>query len=133
MSKELERNITNDEVVSEKPYTLRSLKNRDLWSIVRILGKLLPEDMKKAFVQVTSGEKTVKDLGYMVGADMAIMIIQNAYKAQAEVDLFCADMAGISVNELNDMEFGTTPMIIMDIFNDAKNVSFFKVLSKFFS
>lgn len=133
MSKELGRNITNDEVVSEKPYTLRSLKNRDLWSIVRILGKLLPEDMKKAFVQVTSGEKTVKDLGYMVGADMAIMIIQNAYKAQAEVDLFCADMAGISVNELNDMEFGTTPMIIMDIFNDAKNVSFFKVLSKFFS
>ena len=103
MSKELERNITNDEVVSEKPYTLRSLKNRDLWSIVRILGKLLPEDMKKAFVQVTSGEKTVKDLGYMVGADMAIMIIQNAYKAQAEVDLFCADMAGIPYGNLQQI------------------------------
>ena len=134
MSKNLEENITKEEMIEEvKPYTLRSLKNKDLWAVVRILGKLLPEDLKKAFVQVASGAKSIEELGFSVGADMVMMIIQNAHKAQDEVDVFCADMAGMSVEELNDMEFGTTPMIIMDIFKDAKNVSFFKVLSKFFS
>lgn len=123
---------TVEEVV-EKSYTLRDLKNSDLWTVVKILGKLLPDDLKKAFVQVASGKKKLNEIGVMVGIDIVTMIIQNAHLAQKEVDDFCADMAGITVEELSEMEFGTTPMIIMDIFNDAKNVSFFKVLSKLFS
>ena len=121
----------HDDIV--KPYTLRPLRNGDLWPVLKILGRLLPEDLKKAFVQVASGEKGIRDVGMAVGFDMATMIIQNAYKAQDDVDSFCADVAGVTVDELNEMEFGTTALIIMDLFNDAKSASFFKALSRFFS
>lgn len=126
-------NVEIQEEIIEKPYALRSLKNRDLWAVLQILAKLLPDDLKSAFVQVMSGEKSLKDLGVMVAVDMGTMIIKNAHKAQKEVDAFCADVAGITVDELNEMEFGTTPMIIMDICEDAKNMAFFRALSKFLS
>lgn len=116
----------------EKPYTIRSLKNGDLWTVVQILGKVLPEELKQAFVQVVSGNSNVKEIGGMVVCDMAVMITKNAHKAQAEVDAFCADLIGKSVEELNEMEFGTTALILIDVFSDAKNTSFFKVLSKLF-
>lgn len=133
----IEKEVLNDvqEVRDDivKPYQLRSLRNGDLWPVLKILGRLLPEDLKKAFVQVASGEKQLREIGVLVGFDMATMVIQNAYKAQDDVDAFCADVAGLTVEELNEMEFGTTALIIMDLFEDAKSASFFKALSRFFS
>lgn len=125
--------IPVEEIPVEKTYTIRNLSNKDLWPVMKILGRLLPEDLKKAFLQVASGEKKIKDVGKLIAFDMGVMIIQNAYKAQEDVDAFCASMIGVTVDELNDMEFGTTAMIIMDLFEDAKRASFFKALSKFFS
>ncbi len=122
----------NENQTVERPYTIRSLKNGDLWTVVQILGKILPEELKQAFVQVASGNANVKEIGGMVVCDMAVMITKNAHKAQAEVDAFCADLIGKSVEELNEMEFGTTALILIDVFGDAKNTSFFKVLSKLF-
>lgn len=122
----------NENQTVERPYTIRSLKNGDLWTVVQILGKVLPEELKQAFVQVVSGNANVKEVGGMVVCDMAVMITKNAHKAQAEVDAFCADLIGKSVEELNEMEFGTTALILIDVFGDAKNTSFFKVLSKLF-
>ena len=125
--------LSVEEIPVTKPYTMRNLSNRDLWPVMKILGRLLPEDLKKAFSQVASGEKKIKDVGVLVAFDMGMMILQNAYKAQEDVDAFCASMIGVTVDELNEMEFGTTAMIIMDLFEDAKSASFFKALSKFFS
>lgn len=130
---EVTEQVEEVEEVIERPYTLRNLKNKDLWAVIRILGRILPDDLKSAFVQVASGEKSIKDIGAMVACDMATMIVKNLHKAQKEVDELCADMAGITVAELDEMDFGTTPMMIMDIFEDAKNVAFFKALSKYFS
>lgn len=124
--------MNDNQTVIERPYTIRSLKNGDLWTVVQILGKILPEELKQAFVQVASGNANVKEIGGMVVCDMAVMITKNAHKAQAEVDAFCADLIGKSVEELNEMEFGTTALILVDVFGDAKNTSFFKVLSKLF-
>lgn len=136
MSKKKEEKVIElsvEEIPVTKPYTMRNLSNRDLWPVMKILGRLLPEDLKKAFSQVASGEKKIKDVGVLVAFDMGMMILQNAYKAQEDVDAFCASMIGVTVDELNEMEFGTTAMIIMDLFEDAKSASFFKALSKFFS
>lgn len=130
-AKTYEKPVIVEEVV-ERPYTIRKLKNGDLWKVVQILGKLLPDELKKAFVQVISGEKSIKEVGGMVVCDMVVMITKNAYKAQHEVDSFCADLIGVSVEELNEMEFGTTPLIIFDAYEDAKGTGFFKVLSKLF-
>ena len=118
------------EEVVERPYTLRKLKNSDLWTVLGILTKILPDDMRQAFVQVMSGEKSLEEIGMCAAFDMGTMIVENAYKARGQVDAFCADLAGCTVNELNEMEFGTTPLIIYDMVGEAKNTSFFKVLSK---
>ena len=69
----------------------------------------------------------------MVACDMATMIVKNLYKAENEVDEFCASLAGITVEELNELEFGTTPLIIYDFYEEAKKTTFFRVLSKFIS
>lgn len=124
--------MNENQTVIERPYTIRSLKNGDLWKVVNILGKILPEELKQAFIQAASGNANVKEIGGMVVCDMAVMITKNAHKAQAEVDAWCADLIGKSVEELNEMEFGTTALILIDVFGDAKNTSFFKVLSKLF-
>lgn len=124
--------MSENGTVIERSYTIRSLKNGDLWKVVQILGKILPEELKKAFVQVLAGDKTINEIGGMVVCDMAVMIIKNAHKAQAEVDAFCADLIGVSVEELNDMEFGTTPLIIYDAYEGAKDTGFFKLLSRLF-
>ena len=121
------------EEVAEKPYTLRDLKNGDLWLVIRILGKVLPDDMKGVFVQLLAKEKTLEEIGMMVGADILTEIIKNLYKAETEVNKLCSDLAGVTVEELNEMPFGTTALIVMDVFSDVKNTPFFKVLSKLFS
>ena len=119
------------EEVIVKPYTMRKAKNSDLWAILKILSKILPDELQKAFVQMASGEKTMKEIGISVVLDLGTMIVRNMYKAEDEVNEFCSDIIGVSVKELNEMEFGITPMIIMDFYEEAKKTTFFKVLSKF--
>lgn len=132
MSENIEKQETVEEII-KKPYTLRKAKDRDLWGILKILAKILPDELKKAFVQVLAGEKKLKELGAMVVCDMATMIVKNIYKAETEVKEFCADLAGVTVEELDEMEFGTTPLIIYDFYEEAKKTTFFRVLSKFIS
>lgn len=118
------------EEVIERPYEIRKLNNGDLWPVLKILTKVLPDDLKDAFIQVITGEKSLKELGGMVACDMIVMVVKNIPKAQQEVDEWCASMIGKTVGELNEMEFGTTVLILYDVFGDVKNASFFKVLSK---
>lgn len=119
-----------EEEIIERPYELKKLDNGDLWPVVRILAKILPDNLKDAFIQVVTGEKTLKDIGGMVACDMIVMITKNIHMAQKEVDEFCAKKIGKSIEELNEMEFGTTLLIIYDLFGEGKNASFFKVVSK---
>lgn len=118
------------EEVIERPYEMRKLNNGDFSPVLKILTKVLPDDLKGAFAQVITGEKTLKEIGGMVACDMLVMVVKNIPMAQSEVDRFCASMIGKTVEELNEMEFGTTALILYDVFGDAKNTSFFKVLSK---
>ena len=118
------------EEVIERPYEMRKLNNGDFAPVLKILTKVLPDDLKGAFIQVVTGEKTLHEVGGMVVCDMIVMVLKNIPKAQYEVDEFCASMIGKSIEELNEMEFGTTALILYDVFGDAKNTSFFKVLSK---
>ena len=120
---------TVEEVV-ERPYTLRKFKDGDLWPLLQILKKIGIKDCKEAFVQVASGEKTVKDIGILAAFDLADILIGNLTKVEEEVYSLYSDMSGIAADDIKAMEFGTLPLMIMDSFNEVKNTSFFKVLSK---
>ena len=118
------------ETVIERPYTLRKFSDGDLFPILKILKKIGIKDCKEAFVQVASGEKTVKEIGILASFDLADILIGNLTKVEEEVYSLYSDLSGLSADEIRTMEFGTLPLMIMDSFNEVKNTSFFKVLSK---
>ncbi len=118
------------EEIIERPYTLRKFKDSDLFLLLQILKKIGIKDCKEAFIQVASGEKSVKDLGILTTFDLADTLIGNIGKAEDEIYNLYSDMSGIPVEEIKDMEFGTLPLMIYDSFSEVKNTAFFKVLSK---
>lgn len=121
------------EEIIERPYTLRKLKDSDLFPLLKILKKIGIKDCKEAFIQVASGEKTLKQIGIMASFDIADILIGNLAKVEEETYEMWSDISGIPVEEMKDMEFGTLPLMIMDTFSEARNTSFFRVLSKFLS
>ena len=118
------------EEVIERPYMLRKFNDGDLFPILKILKKIGIKDCKEAFVQVASGEKTLKQIGILASFDLADILIGNLTKVEEEVYSLYSDLSGLSDDEIRSMEFGTLPLMIMDSFNEVKNTSFFKVLSK---
>ena len=118
------------EEVIEKPYTLRNLKDGDLWPLLKILKRIGVKDFKTAFIQVATGQKTVKQLGILATLDIADILIGNLGKAEEDIYALWSDISGIPVEEMKEMEFGTLPLMIYDTFSGVKNTAFFKVLSK---
>ena len=127
MSKAIKKAV---EETVERPYTLRKFNDGDLFPILKIFKKIGIKDCKEAFVQVASGEKTVKDIGILAAFDLADILIGNLTKVEEEVYSLYSEMSGIAADDIKSMEFGTLPLMIMDSFNEVKNTSFFKVLSK---
>ena len=127
--KEVAVEETVEEVI-ERPYTLRKFNDGDLFPILKILKKIGIKDCKEAFVQVASGEKTLKEIGILASFDLADILIGNLTKVEEEVYSLYSDMSGLAADEIRSMEFGTLPLMIIDSFNEVKNTSFFKVLSK---
>ena len=120
----------SEKEVNAKPYTLRELKDRDLFPILDIVATVLPDDLADVFVQIVTKEKSVNEVGGMVVYKIVIAVLKNIGKVKDDLYALLSDMSGIPADEIPDMEFGTTPSMIWDIVNDAKNASFFKALSK---
>lgn len=131
MSEAIEKEM--QEEVIEKPYTLRKLKDRDLFPLLQILKKIGLKDFKEPFIQVASGQKTLKQIGYLVALDMADILVNNIPRAEEEIYSLWSDLSGIPAEEIKNMEFGTLPLMIADTFGEMRNTSFFKVLSKLLS
>ena len=124
----MENTVMTEEAV--KPYTLRRLKDKDLWPVLDIIGKVFPDDLAGVFAQITTGEKTLREIGSYALIRLVKSVICNMKTVHDEVYDFLSDVSGIPVNEIEEMEFGTTPMMIWDIVRNEKNASFFKELSK---
>ena len=114
----------------ERPYTLRRLKDADLWPILAIITAVFPDDLSNDVLSIASGEKKIREAG--VGVFIRIMkaVLQNIDKVHDDLYALLSDVSGLSVEEIKEMEFGTTPMMIWDIFTNEKNAGFFKVVSK---
>ena len=119
-----------EEAIIEKAYELRRLKDDDLWPILDIIAKVFPDDLSAVFAQIVTKEKSVQEVGAIVMTKLVVAVCKNIKYVRDEVYSLLSDVSGLSAEAIADMEFGTTPMMIMDIAKDAKNASFFKVLSK---
>ena len=122
--------IREQEEIMEKPYTLRRLVDRDLFPILGIISEVFPDDLAKVFVQLSTKEKSVQEVGAMAVLKMVLAVLKNMDKVQDDVYALLSDVSGIPAEDISNMEFGTTPNMIWDIVSNEKNNSFFKVLSK---
>ena len=121
-----------EEVVEEvKPYTLRELNDEDLYTMVEIIGAVLPDDAKEAFIQNTDGngeKKPFEIIGKMVAFDMVRLILKNMKTVKNEVYALLSDLSGIPADEIKKMPFGTTPKMLKEVFQNKNNTNFFKEL-----
>lgn len=124
--------IETVEEAAEKPYTLRRLKDKDLFPILKIIAEVFPDDLAQILVQITTKEKNVNEVGVAVVTKLVIAILKNIHKVHDDLYALLADVSGISAKDIEEMEFGTTPMMIWDIIKNEQNAGFFKALSKLF-
>ena len=127
--REQEATVEQEEIV-ERSYTLRRLKDKDLFPILGIISEVFPDDLAKTFVQLTTKEKTVQEVGATAVLKIVLAVLKNMDRVKDEVYNLLSDVSGIPAAEIAEMEFGTTPMMIWDIVSNEKNCGFFKVLSK---
>lgn len=123
-----ESSVQTEEI--ERKYTLRKLKDKDLWSVLGIITKVFPDDLASIFAKSLSGDKKQAEVGASVVVRLVIAVLNNIDKVHDELYNFLSDVSGIPAEEIEEMEFGTTPLMIWDIVGDAKNAGFFKVVSK---
>lgn len=120
---------TQEEVI-ERPYALRKLKDGDLIPLLSLFRKLGLKEFKDT-IQVMSGGATLEEVGISAILSMGDVLISHLEGAVGdEIYAFYSGMSGIPVEEIQEMEFGTLPLMIYDSFSEVKNTSFFKVLSK---
>lgn len=119
-----------EENTVEKAYTLRELRDDDLWPLLDILGKVFPDELSVAFAQVATGEKRVDEIGAEIMVKLVSAVLKNMGKVRSEVYEFLSGVTGIPADVIPGMKFGTTPKMVWDIARDVKNADFFKELSK---
>lgn len=128
-----EKNILEEKTAESavaKPYELRDLKDRDLFPMLDIITTVLPDDLSDIFVQLVMKEKTLDEIGGIAVYKIIVAVIKNLSVMPDRIYALLSDLSGIPADEIPDMPFGTTPSMIWDIVEDAKNASFFRELSK---
>lgn len=125
-----ETTAENAETENKKPYTLRRLNDGDLWAVLDIIGKVFPDNLGEVLSKVITGEKSINEVGAITVTKLVVAVLKNMNQVHDEVYSFLSGVSGIPADEIEKMEFGTTPMMIWDIVKNEKNVGFFKVLSK---
>lgn len=120
-------------------YTFRELCDEDIFSLTEILGKVLPDESTKAIVNLFVGkedndgkevEENIEVKGGIIAVNLAKLIMRNIKTVKDDVYEFLADLTGLTVEELRKAPFGTTPKMLKELFEDAKNEDFFKELFK---
>lgn len=125
----MEATVKTDEII-ERPYTLRKLKDGDLIPLLGLFRKLGLKDFKETITKAVNGG-TVEEIGIDALLNVADVVIANLEGSAGEaIYQFYADLSGIAVEDIREMEFGTMPLMIYDSYADMKNTSFFKVLAK---
>lgn len=96
-----------------KEYTMRPLKNPDIFKMSRILKKLK--------IKVEVNDKTTQQ---QMGVQMIQQVAENLHLAEDEVNAFLADLVGIDVKEFAELPIEDTIKII-GLFKEQKGLASF--------
>lgn len=137
-----EKKTSVEENVKHKfEYTFRELCDEDIFPLTEILGKVLPDEATKTIVNLFVGkegnedkdvdvEENVEVKGGIIAINIGKLIMRNIKTVKDDVYAFLSDLTGLPVEELRKAPFGTTPKMLKELFEDAKNEDFFKELFK---
>lgn len=119
-----EMNASN---AAARPYTLRPLKDKDLFTVLAIIDRIFPDEkLKKTFETIATDGKTAEEVGIQIASMLGTELIRNIVTAHDEIYALLADVSGIPADKIGDMPFGTGPMMIWDMITEARNADFFK-------
>lgn len=104
-----------------KPYTLRKLDGEDLWLVLEIVGKVLPDDLAPLFMEIATGGKDVSEVGGVVMVRLISTIIKDISKVKNEVYTFLEGVSGLKREEINSLGLLAVPRMIWDIYNAEKD------------
>lgn len=111
--------------MNEKPYTLRRLNGDDLWPVLSIVGKVIPDDLAPLFMEIVTGNKDLDEVGSIVVVRLIAVIIKEMGKVKDEVYDFLSSVSGLNKDEINALGLVAVPKMIWEIYNAEKNVDFF--------
>lgn len=122
----------------EKAYTLRKLEARDIFAIVRILGKIDFKEIKGIWtarnasiaklVSLPEEERAeaAQDESFDLGLNLAMVLIKNLPDCEHELYGFIGDMIGKKGNAVAKMDPAEFMDVIIDIISMEQFVDFFK-------
>jgi len=138
----------------QKKFELRGLKSCDMFPMFGILSKigfkdlknsLTPEsiqDMMDAFKE-SEGDGKDKDkdsngakttfVGFSIVMDVVEIIMKNLPRCEKEIYSFLANLSGMTVEEIADLDMVTFTEMIIAVVQKDEFKDFFKVVSRLFN
>lgn len=104
-----------------KPYTLRKLTGEDLWPVLDIVGKVLPDDLAPLFMDIVTGGKSYEEIGGVAMVRLVSAIIKDIGKVKEEVYTFLESASGLNREEINALGLLAVPKMIWEIYNAEKD------------
>lgn len=122
-------------------YELRKLKAKDLFPMCSIIKKIGIDEFKSCFnnpeisklIENSNGkdENLNASVGFAVVMDIVSIIVGNLPKAEKEIYTFLANVSGLSVANIQDMEMAEFIGMIKDVITKEEFKDFFKAASEF--
>lgn len=127
---EVNEAIEREEI--ERPYTLRPLKDGDMFPLLNLLKKVGAVELKTVLQEKLQG-RDMSEGFEVIGLDVSLSIAELLFTKLPDLEddiyEFWSGLSGLTPAAIKDMEFGTLPLMIIDTFKEVKNANFFKVLS----
>ncbi len=127
----------------KKPYTLRTLKSKDIFPMMKIISSVgiskfsdcFSSDATKRLIEKSKQNQNitmedVEELGMGIAFEIGDVILSNLPNAEKYIYQLLSNLSGMTVKELEDMNPGTFIAMIMDVVRQSGFADFFKVALK---
>lgn len=122
--------VIADQVGTVKPYTLRKLCARDVFPFAKILSKVGIKQFAECFELDENDNLSLSMSGLSVALNVIDILLSNLDKCENEIFSFLASVAGMTTEEVKDLDMDIFAEMTIEIFQKKEFSDFFKVVSR---
>lgn len=122
--------VPADNMIETKPYTLRKLCARDVFPFAKILSKVGIKQFADCFELDENDNLNLSMSGIAVGLSVIDTLLANLDKCENEIFSFLANVAGMTTDEVKDLDMGIFAEMTIEIFQKKEFSDFFKAVSR---